>query len=183
MPEGSTRMEWIARPGAVVALLACALFPLAWNRLMPKLEDPAVYLELTPPPPGAALALPDAVQRAQRLPLETRRREERASFRFQLERGGRYSIYGTSSHRAAKPLTLRVNGRAVSAMAFFQRTGSLDADFERHLLARGVSCVAGENGVSLEGEGVVQRTLLLELRRRYKMRDPRLLDVLRLRDL
>ena len=173
MPEGSQRMEWIARPGAVVALLACALFPLAWNRLAPRLDDAPVYVELTPPPPGGAIAPAGEVQRAQRLPLETRRREERASFRFQLERGGRYSIYGTSSHRAAKPLTLRVNGRAVSAMAFFQRTGSLDADFERHLLARGVPCVAGENGVSLEGEGVVQRTLLLELRRERPLSAPR----------
>jgi hypothetical protein len=159
------RIQRIARPGAVAALLLCLLFPLAWNRLFPVFEGDAANVQLTMMRPDDEIEVPESTTRAVREAFTTRRNEQFLAFAFELARAGRYSIYGISSNRDAKPLELRMNGRSVSTVAFYQKTGSMRGDFERHLIARAVPLVAGENVASIAGPRAMNRTVFLELRR------------------
>jgi hypothetical protein len=159
------RIQRIARPGAMVALILCLLFPLAWNRLFPTFEGDAVNVQLTMMRPDDEIEVPEPSIRAVRKAFERRRDEQFLAYAFDLERAGRYSVYGISSNRGARPIELRVNGRTVSATAFYQKTGSMRRDFERHLIARAVPFFAGENVVSIVGSRAMNRTVFLMLRR------------------
>jgi hypothetical protein len=161
----SGRIQDFTRPGWLAALVLCLLFPLLWNRLFPIFEGDAVSVQLTAVRADDATQVPESSIRAVRKAFERRKSEQLMVSGFELDRAGRYSIYGISSNRGARPLALRVNGRGVSGTAFFQKTGSMRADFERHLIARKVLFVAGENTLSLAGSQVANRTLFLELRR------------------
>jgi hypothetical protein len=159
------RIQRIARPGGVAALILCLLVPLAWNRLCPALEDGAVSVQLTMMRPDDEFEPPEPSMRAVRTQFTIEGNEQLLAFAFDLERAGRYSVYGISSNRDAKPLELRMNGRSVSTTAFYQKTGSMRGDFEKHLIARAVPLVAGENVVSIAGPRAMNRTVFLELRR------------------
>jgi hypothetical protein len=158
------RIQSIARPGAAAALILCLLFPLVWNRLFPVFDGDAVSVQLTMVRPDDEIEAPEASTRAIRKAIERRKNEQLLVFSFSLDRAGRYSVYGISSNRGAQPLVLRVNGRGASETAFFQKTGSMRRDFERHLIARAVPFVAGENVVSIAGPRAANRTVFLELR-------------------
>jgi hypothetical protein len=157
------RIKSIASPGATAALVLCLLFPVAWNRRFPAFEGDAVSIQLTTTRPDDEIEVPESSTRAVRRTFKSHRNEQFLAFAFELERAGRYSIFGISSNRGAQPIELRVNGRAESATAFFQKTGSMRRDFERHLVARAVPFVAGENVVSIAGPRAMNRTVLLEL--------------------
>jgi hypothetical protein len=159
------RIQRIASPGATVALILCLLFPLVWNRFFPAFEGDAANIQLTMTRPDDEIEVPGSSMRAVRKEFTTQRNEQFLAFAFELERAGRYSIYGISSNRDANPLDLRMNGRSVSTTAFYQKTGSLRNDFEKHLIARAVSLVAGENVASIAGVRARNRTVFLELRR------------------
>jgi hypothetical protein len=159
------RIQRIARPGAMAALILCLLVPLAWDLLFPAFEGDAVNVQLTMMRPDDEIEAPESSMRAVRTVFTTRRNEQLLAFAFDLERAGRYSVYGISSNRDAKPLDLRMNGRSVSTMAFYQKTGSMRGDFEKHLIARAVPLVTGENVASIAGPRAMNRTIFLELRR------------------
>jgi hypothetical protein len=159
------RIRIFARPGWLVAVALCLLFPLLWNRVFPVFEGEAVSVQLTAVRPNDAIEKPEPSTRALEKASHSRKNEQLIVWGFELERAGRYSVYGISSNRGARPLALRVNGRSTSGTAFFQKTGSMRADFERHLIARAVAFAAGENTLSLAGARVANRTLFLELRR------------------
>jgi hypothetical protein len=167
------RIQRIARPGAAAALVLCLLFPLAWNRLFPIFEGDAANVQLTMMRPDDEIEAPESSKRAVRKAFTTRRNEQFLAFAFELERAGRYSIYGISSNRDAKPLDLRMNGRSVSTVAFYQKTGSMRGDFEKHLIARAVPLGAGENVASIAGPRAMNRTVFLELRREAPLHFPR----------
>jgi len=149
----------------MAALILCLLVPLGWNWLFPAFEGAAVDVQLTAMRPDDAIEAPESSVRAVRTAFNSRRNEQFLEFAFDLERGGRYSVYGISSNRDAQPLDLRMNGRSVSTMAFYEKTGSMRGDFEKHLIARSVSLVAGENVASIAGPRAMNRTVFLELRR------------------
>jgi hypothetical protein len=159
------RIERIARPGAMVALILCLLFPLAWNWLFPSFEGDVTNVQLTMVRPDDEIEVPEPSIRAVRKAFKRRQKEELLAYAFPLERAGRYSVYGISSNRSARPIDLRVNGRIVSATAFYQKTGSMRHDFEKHLIARAVPFVAGENVVAIVGSRAMNRTVFLTLRR------------------
>jgi hypothetical protein len=159
------RIQSVARPGAIAALVLCLLFPLAWNRLFPAFEGGAVNVQLTMMRPDDEFVPPEASTRAVRTELTARGNEQLLAFTFDLERAGRYSVYGISSNRDARPLDLRMNGRRVSATAFYQKTGSMRGNFEKHLIARAVPLLSGQNVVSIAGPRAMNRTIFLELRR------------------
>jgi hypothetical protein len=164
------RIQRIARPGAFAALILCLLVPLAWNRIFPAFEGGAVNVQLTMMRPDDEIEAPESSMRAVRTEFTTRGNEQLLAFAFDLERAGRFSVYGISSNRDAKPLDLRMNGRSVSTTAFYQKTGSMRGDFEKHLIARAVPLVAGENAVSIAGPRAMNRTIFLELRREAPLR-------------
>jgi hypothetical protein len=146
-------------------LLLCLLFPWTWNRLFPVFEGDDVNIQLTMIRPDDEIEVPTPSIRAVRKAFESRRNEQFLAYGFDLARAGRYSVYGISSNRGARPIELRVNGRSASATAFYQKTGSMRGDFERHLIARAVPFVAGANVVSIIGPRAMNRTVFLELRR------------------
>ncbi len=150
------------RPAVVIGALLCLVFPSIWDGWFPLLEGDPVVVQLTPLRPKAEFEIPEGAIRAQRKAAPEMSADPPLVLQFPLERTGRYSIYGISSNRAAQPIAMQVNGRPTSAMAFFQRTGSKRADFERYRIATGVLFVAGPNIVSLSGPS--DRTMLLELR-------------------
>jgi len=158
----SSRLRIPARPAVVVAALLCMAFPSLWDGSFPALEGDPVVVQLTRLRAKAEFEIPKGTIRAQPMAMGGTAAEQSLFVSFPLERAGRYSVYGISSNRAAQPMALQVNGRPTSAMAFFQRTGSKRADFERHRIATGVSFVAGSNIVGLTGPS--DRTMLLELR-------------------
>ena len=167
------RIQSVVRPGAVAALIFCLLFPLVWNRLFPVFDGDAVTVQLTTVRPGDEIEVPEASTRAIRKAIERRKNEQLLAFSFPLDRAGHYSLYGISSNRGAQPLALRVNGLGESGTAFFQKTGSMRRDFERHLIARAVPFVAGENVVSIAGPRAENRTVFLELRPEAPLHLPR----------
>ncbi|MBW2286723.1 MAG: hypothetical protein JRG90_02765 [Deltaproteobacteria bacterium] len=156
------RFRISVRPAVVIGALLCLAFPPLWDGWFPVLEGDPVVVQLTRLRPKAEFEIPAGTIRAQRKATPGVSAEQLLVFEFPLERTGRYSIYGISSNRTAQPIALQVNGRPTSAMAFFQRTGSKRANFERYRIATGVSFVAGRNIVSLSGPS--DRTMLLELR-------------------
>jgi len=165
--------DWIrriARPGAVAATILCLLFPLVWNRLFPAFEGDPANFQLTAVRPDDEIEVPESSTRAVRKGFSSRKNEQLLAYGIEVDRAGRYSIYGISSNRAAQPLELRVNRRSASATAFFQKTGSMRGDFERHLIARAVPFAAGENVVTILGPRAMNRTVFLELRREAPLR-------------
>jgi hypothetical protein len=156
------RFRISARPAFVIGALLCLAFPSLWDGLFPRLEGEPIVVQLTRLRPKAEFEIPEGTIRAQRMAAARTAAEQSLVVRFPLEHAGRYSVYGVSSNRASQPLALQVNGQPVSAMAFFQSTGSKRADFERYRISTGVLFVAGQNIVGLNGS--IDRTMFLELR-------------------
>jgi hypothetical protein len=158
------RFERLLSPGGIAAVLLCLAFPVAWNAFCPELADDSLTVRLTRPRSADTIDIPENAITARRIDFKARENEQLLAFAFEVPRAGSYSVYGISANRRAQPLELRVHGRAVSANAFFQKTGKMREGFERHLIARGVAFHSEENSVVVSGTRAMFRTLLLELR-------------------
>ena len=62
----SERIQRIARPGAMAALILCLLVPLVWDRLFPAFEGDAVNVQLTMMRPDDEIEAPESSMRAVR---------------------------------------------------------------------------------------------------------------------
>jgi len=162
------------RPFGLLAAAACLVFPLAWNRVAPRLTGPPVVRVLNAPAGTAALPVDPTAQRARLLRQASEGAVDpndafpalryRAIYEVDLSRGGRYSVYGISGNDRAQPVELTFDDRTVRATAFWWVTGSRESDFERRRLATGVTLPAGVNRVELWGVDLPARAFALELR-------------------
>lgn len=155
----------LLRPGFLLALALCALFPLGWDALLPHHEGVPIAVTLTPFEPALGVPLPAWRIEAQVVSRVVDGVNAQLVYDFPLERAGRYTLYGISSFDEVAPLALSVNDRPIAAMAFARDTGSRLSDFERRRIATGVRLRRGRNHVTLEGAWVLQRRFALELQR------------------
>jgi len=160
-PRGRPRFP----PAIWLSLALCLLFPPLWNSLLPHPLGEPIAVVLTPPHPDDALELPD--ERIAARPLRSLREQQAPSrsFEFELDRAGRYSIHGISSHVSSSPLVLRIDDAQISNHAFDADTGSRHRNFERQRLATGVDLRRGRHRVQLQGPHLSVRTFALELQR------------------
>jgi hypothetical protein len=157
------RLESLRRPARWIPLVLCLAFPPVWNSIAPRHSGESVTVLLTPPHTADALDLPDDRIAAREQPGESTRSRR---FAFELDRPGRYSLYGVSSHVASAPLGLWIDGERVSTTAFYAATGSRHRDFETRRIATGVEFAGGvRHEVRLTGPHLDIRTFALELRR------------------
>lgn len=148
-----------------LSLALCLLFPPLWNSLLPHPLGEPITVVLTPPHPDDALELPADRIEARRLPSSREQQAPSRSFAFELDRAGRYSIYGISSHVSSSPLVLQIDGARISKRAFDADTGSRHGNFERQRIATGVDLQRGRHRVQLQGPHLSVRTFVLALQR------------------
>jgi hypothetical protein len=160
-PRGRPRIP----PALWLSLAVCLAFPPVWNGLVPHHVGEPIAIALTPPHPDDALELPPDRIEARALPVAPEARATTRRFAFALDRPGRYSLYGISSHVVSAPLLLRLDGERISTRAFDAGTGSRHRDFTRRRIAAGVELRGGEHRVALQGSHLSVRTFALELRR------------------
>jgi hypothetical protein len=152
-------------PALWLSLALVLAFPPLWNALAPHHLDEPITLALTPPQPENPLALPPDRIDARPLPDAHEPGAPSRSFGFELDRAGRYSVYGISSHVTSAPVVLRIDGERVSTRAFAAETGSRHRDPARRRIATGVELARGDHRVELEGQHLAVRSFALELRR------------------
>jgi len=162
-PRSVAAFEW-----ALIALLSLGA---AWagSSLFPRHEGASMVVQLTELHPADALDPPEprvlALPAFRRAPTGEATSRSVSGHELSLPVGGRFSVYGWTSHDASEPIELRIDGRPISHTAFWRATGSRRSDFERHRIATGVRLEEGLHRILLRGDQLERRTLLLELRR------------------
>jgi hypothetical protein len=154
--------NWIrclASPGGVAALALCAAFPFVWQHLAPTLQGASSVVLLSPVDARRAEWPSDGI------PLTDRDNAKVGAGRrirgnFEMPRGGRFSVIGLSAQPHAEPVEVAINGKPVSAAAFYQRT---DGAIARQRIATNVTLSEGPNEISMYSDLMHGRTLALEL--------------------